>query len=1336
MKKSRRLTALALCLLMLATFATAPLTALANGPVATAGDIVTAQSDIKTFDASDFDNRYTQEQADYLLNSAAALENPVGAIGFEGEYALGASENIDIIVQFTTMPREMMSAYASLKKLKLTKKNISDSVSASHSDFTRKLGALRGKTSVTRTYKDLFNGVAMTVPAGMVDKIAALPGVYSVTPDHTVSADPVGTATLSESGAFEGKGMREGRKALEADYINDALKYKGEGVVVAILDSGIDYNHPDLTGAIDLEHSHNFVGDRLTGPINPDDCMETTYEEWQRSGEPEFAPGGSSFYTFHGTHVAGSVAARGANNAENATLGVAPGATIRSYRVLGPYGSGEESGIIAAAEKAVAEGCDVMNLSLGMDINVLYSAQNTALNNAAIAGVVVCTAAGNFGPNYASLGTPGTAYLPITVAAGTRGGGLEYSTYAEVNFPYENTPNNKATVRLIGWDKDNVFDAEKGILNSDLVWNNGYEYFYAWYGYDMDYSLLGQFPVGSEQAPLGSLHGKFAVVNRGYLDFSYMLQVARSYGASGLIVVNNIDADLINITLSGEYDDYIPVFTCTSSEGAKITQSWYAGIDHGRFVNPIDSFKMLPDVRDDSVAEFSARGPVLETYFIKPDVLAPGVAILSTMPAFYMNAESHDATEYAKAYGRLNGTSMAAPHVAGAAALMVQAMRQQGVEKADMPGVVKARLMNTADYAHYDDMKYSVHDVGAGFINPRRAIEEGTFLTVLNDVPYVTRDEERAVYKKQITASLYFGKIPKVPAGFSESAASPLTITNNTGKDVTYDIRVSYNNDTAFSLSSEANGLRLLKKSGTSLAAPVTVQNGDSYTLNVKASLPAGAQKGAYEGRVVVSYQDELGGHVFNVPFSLEYGSRISNMFDGFIYKPVISSRADAPLTSQSATVMFRYEGSIDMNYGIDAICLDAEGRPYGYYKTMPAETGKIGSHNPEYFTTLLDMVKGSCFKFLDGGEDAVEATETVMPDGLYELIFRYRDTSGAEQRYTVGKYLISGAAPQVTLDREEYTYYNGETHCIVSGTVYSETARLCAEYGLDFYYYDYSENVYDFASFKMTDQSYNIVRNDNFATLKCDADGRFNISIPVSELSREQIDTYKLYALDIYCEDVKDVGIGVLSSDMGISQTPFEVRYGMFVPASITGVSVTTPTIVEGLAANLNITVTGQNIAGKTLTAYLWANGEPLYPTPVIWENGEWKARMRIDRAPAAGSWCYAVVTIDGGFPEGFTPITIAPYKPEQLWDPSVMPDGETGRLAVVFSEKITSKAGGYNVKIGDCAYACQQEGDKKLIIDTPYASLASGTKVAIGGVKYPDLFPSYSFTFTVQIP
>lgn len=166
--------------------------------------------------------------------------------------------------------------------------------------------------------------------------------------------------------------------------------YRGQGIKLAIIDTGIDENHPDFHGRIIAQQ--NFVGDHLA----------------DRNG--------------HGTHVAG-IAGGSGRASQGKYRGVAPEVSLLIAKVLDEAGNGSMSTVMAGIEWAVAQGADVMNLSLGSEVACDGSDALSVLCDAAVsqAGVVICVAAGNAGPRSQTIGSPGCARNVITIGASTDG---------------------------------------------------------------------------------------------------------------------------------------------------------------------------------------------------------------------------------------------------------------------------------------------------------------------------------------------------------------------------------------------------------------------------------------------------------------------------------------------------------------------------------------------------------------------------------------------------------------------------------------------------------------------------------------------------------------------------------------------------------------------------------------------------------------------------------------------------------------------------------------------------------------------------------------------------
>jgi minor extracellular serine protease Vpr len=542
--------------------------------------------------------------------------------------------------------------------VELEEESIVEAKHKGKSQSKAKLASERGKVvdavkdkvnnaKVNREYDHVFSGFSVELPGNRVTELLTIPGVKAVYPnvEYTVDAIEVDPEVFNPN-------MLESAPFIGSDLAWDA-GFTGEGITVAVIDTGTDYTHPDLEHAFGEYKGYDFVD-------NNEDPQETP------PGDPR---GGS---TNHGTHVAGTVAANGA------IKGVAPDATLLAYRVLGPGGSGSTENVVAGIERAVQDGADIMNLSLGNTINSPDWATSIALDWAMAEGVVAVTSNGNSGPNNWTVGSPGTSREAISVGA-TR---LPYNVFTSGIFTSEGVEYPSA--KVMG------FPTEEELL----ALNEGeYEYVHVGLGAVSDFE-------GKD------LEGKIALISRGEFAFVDKAENAKNAGAVGAIIYNNV---------TGEHPDVpgmaVPTIKTTLEDGQKLLAELEAGNNTVSF-----DIEFAHEVGE-TVADFSSRGPVTGTWMVKPDVSAPGVNITSTIP-------THN-PENPYGYAALQGTSMAAPHVAGAAALVLEAHPTYEVED------VKAALMNTAeDMINPATGKVYPHNTqGAGSIRVLDAIEAETLVT-------------------------------------------------------------------------------------------------------------------------------------------------------------------------------------------------------------------------------------------------------------------------------------------------------------------------------------------------------------------------------------------------------------------------------------------------------------------------------------------------------------------------------------------------------------------------------------------------------------------------------
>jgi len=436
------------------------------------------------------------------------------------------------------------------------------------------------------------------------------------------SVSPVSTYSVQSENNIEIIGGEKIRGYFDPTH----RRLTGKGVVVGVIDTGMDYNHPDL--------KRSYLKGRDLVDYD-DDPMETTGLYGQS--------------TLHGTHVAGIIAANGK------IQGVAPDAKIIAYRALGPGGSGTTEQVLAAIDRAIKDKVDILNLSLGNNVNGPDLPISLALNKAVEKGITAVTSSGNSGPNMWTVGSPGTAARAISVGAST----------PILKVPYLSIDGRSEKLRL---------EPMQGSVNWRL--DRTYEIVYGKLGKKEDLSLAS---------------GKIVLLQRGELTFSEKARNALDAGAAAVIIYNNLNGPFIG-NLDQKID--IPVATLPKHLGQELANELVK-----------NNLYIKTDIIEekDFLASFSSRGPVTSTWEIKPDVVAPGVAITSTIPGGYL---------------ALQGTSMAAPHVAGAAALIKQAHPDWG------PDDIKAALMNTATpILNEKKLPYKTYEQGAGRIQITEAVE-------------------------------------------------------------------------------------------------------------------------------------------------------------------------------------------------------------------------------------------------------------------------------------------------------------------------------------------------------------------------------------------------------------------------------------------------------------------------------------------------------------------------------------------------------------------------------------------------------------------------------------
>ncbi|HEM2815537.1 TPA: S8 family serine peptidase [Streptococcus suis] len=564
--------------------------------------------------------------------------------------------------------------------------------------------------------------------------------------------------------------------------------YKGEGTVVAIIDSGLDVDHDvlhisDISTAKyksekEIEAAKEAAGitygewfnDKVVFGYNYVDVNTILKEEDKRS---------------HGMHVT-SIATGNPTQpvAGQLMYGVAPEAQVMFMRVFSDLKATTGAALyVKAIEDAVKLGADSINLSLGgANGSVVNMNENVtaAIEAARRAGVSVVIAAGNDGtfgsghsnpsadyPDYGLVGAPSTARDAISVAS------------------YNNTTVGSKVINIIGlennadlnYGKSSFDNPEKSPVPFEI--GKEYEYVYAGIGQASDFDGL-------------DLTGKLALIKRGTITFSEKIANATAAGAVGVVIFNSRPGEA---NVSMQLDDTaiaIPsVFIPLEFGEALVANSYKIAFNNETDIRPNPEAGLLSDF---SSWGLSADGE------LKPDLAAPGGAI-------YAAINDND-------YANMQGTSMASPHVAGAAVLVKQYLQATYPTKSpqEIEALVKHLLMSTAKaHVNKETTAYtSPRQQGAGIIDTAAAISTGLYLTgedgygsiTLGNVEdtfsftvtlhNITNEDKTLNYSTQLTTdTVQNGLITLAPRLLAEIPGGKVTVKANSSTTVTINVDAS-----------------------------------------------------------------------------------------------------------------------------------------------------------------------------------------------------------------------------------------------------------------------------------------------------------------------------------------------------------------------------------------------------------------------------------------------------------------------------------------------------------------------------------------------------------------
>lgn len=737
-------------------------------------------------------------------------------------------------------------------------------------------------------FDTLWNGLSITASRSDINKIKSLANVTAVWPVEVVAAPPKGsTASPDLATAIAMTG---------ADIAQSELGYTGEGVKVAVMDTGVDYDHPDLGGCFGpgcrVAYGHDFVGDAFNA--------DSTSPSYNPIATPDPDPDDCNG---HGTHVAGIVGANGA------VKGVAPDVTFGAYRVFGCDGSTTADIMIAAMERALADGMQVLNMSIGSSFQWPQYPTAQAADRLVNRRMVVVASIGNSGANgLYSAGAPGLGKKVIGVAS------------------FDNTH-----VALTTFDVTPA-GLTIGYTNAAAA---------------PPAPTSGSLPLAKSGTPAttndgcaafaaGQFAGQAVLIRRGTCSFYIKALNAQNAGAAAVVLYNNV-AGRINPTVAGAPPITIPVVAVSDTEGVAINNAIDAGAQTLNWTANNGSF---PSPTGGLISSFSSYG-LSPDLALKPDIGAPGGQIYSTYPL-----ENGG-------YATISGTSMASPHVAGAAALMLQAKPRTNSQ------IMRTILQNSAD------PKPWWGSPAAGFLD--NVHRQGAGMLDIDDAILATTKIEPG----------------KIATGESEAGpyTETLTVENNGPADVTYDL------SHAAALATGPNTFTpafFNAPAGVVFSAPsVTVPAGGSATVDVTITANAGlADLGQYGGYVVFTPQG--GGQTYRVPYAGikgDYQSKAVLTSGGFGFPLLGWSPDGVNFGLAAAGDVFTLQG-FDIPYLL--VHLDHQSRLFRV--EVFAENGRAWhrAYNEDYMPRSSTSTGFFAFG-LDGTTFSGNGNKTwTLPDGTY----------------------------------------------------------------------------------------------------------------------------------------------------------------------------------------------------------------------------------------------------------------------------------------------------------------------------------------------------------------
>ncbi|PEL12328.1 S8 family serine peptidase [Bacillus sp. AFS017336] len=560
----------------------------------------------------------------------------------------------------------------------------------------------RSTPKIKQRFYEGFNGFSMETEYRNLKDIQATPGVTNVHIARQYQPS-----------------MGASKELVQAQKVWQSYGYQGEGLLVGIVDTGIDYTHKDMTITEKGKAKEKWTKDNIQSKLDQTSVGDIWYSDKVPTGydwadhDTDVIPHGAG--NEHGMHVAGTVGANG-DESNDGVQGIAPGVQLLAEKVFSDKGNGGayEDDIIAGIEHAVTMGADVINMSLGTDSGFVSEVDDPiqkAIREATEQGTLVIVAGGNSAystqnnllqssakpyaenPDIGTVGEPGVSPYAISVAS------------------YENTSIHMSTLQEENGTQLPYRDQSQYNFNLSKVLSplESYEMVYVGEGKTADFKNLPD------------LTGKIVVAKPKvkYGTYSYIQSEAQKKHAKAVILVPpNEEIDYPYVYWS-PYSLYPQAATTSKAIGDALISK----LTSGYVVKMKPSKGVYVDNPDKNTMSYFSSYGAPHTLDFKPEISAPGGNIYSTVPD--------------NGYEVMSGTSMASPHVAGGSALVLQSLYEKGLKHSEETALkAKIALMNTAklvqDPRTNNEVPYSPRVQGSGLMQIQNAIKTPVIVTRKN----------------------------------------------------------------------------------------------------------------------------------------------------------------------------------------------------------------------------------------------------------------------------------------------------------------------------------------------------------------------------------------------------------------------------------------------------------------------------------------------------------------------------------------------------------------------------------------------------------------------------